>query len=132
MYTEEIADLQTFIKQMEEARNKADNSVESWQAEMKDGDHFIRVCEDLVIYGKIIPLEYEEDRYIYNQPRMKNVRWSMCYSYLCEEGEPGGIHVANMAFKLSAKQFEAAKNAEWPNKLEFIYDIMNMSRGGDA
>lgn len=133
MLVEKIDNLEDFFNQMEKARNKANASVEPWQAEMMDGDHFIRVCDNLIIYGKIIPLEYEEDRYLYSRPHMKNIRWAMCYSYMCEEGEPGGVHVAVMAFKLTSKQFEAAKNAGWPNELEFIYyNILNMSRGGDA
>jgi hypothetical protein len=136
-----IKNIEEFFKQIEEARNKADNSVEPWQTEMKNGDYFIRVWSDedwqvhvgpLIIYGEIVPLEYEEDRYLYSQPRMKNVRWAMCYSTLCEEGEPGGIHVGSMTFKLSPEQFVVAKNTNWPNQLEFIYNILNMSRGGDA
>jgi hypothetical protein len=133
MFLQKIDSIEDFFNEMKKARNIADTSVEAWQTEMKDGDHFIRVIDNLVIYGKIVPLEYEEDRYLYNQPHMKNIRWAMCYSYICEEGEPGGVHVNYMTFKLTPEQFEAAKNADWPNELEFIYyNIMNMSRGGDA
>jgi hypothetical protein len=127
-----IENLAEFLKHFAVARDNADQEVVDWQKEMKDGDHFVRFSGGLVIYGEIVPLTYEEDRELYRMPHMKNVRFSECYSYMCPEGEPGGIHVSSMTLPISREQFEAAKDAGWPTHLEKLYFLLNIVPGGES
>jgi hypothetical protein len=127
-----VKDFVQFAEEIARARQQADDNVEAWQAEITIGDHFIRVHGAIMIYGKVIDLDYEEDRELYKEPHMKNVRFTKCYSKLCPDGELGNTHVATMAFKMTAEQFENAREAKWPVDIRAVYALLNIVPGGEA
>ena len=113
-----IEDLAEFFSKIAEDRDEADTRVEPWQAEMKAGDHFVRIVDmdgPLAIFGVIEEVHYEEDRELYALPHMRYFRSSRCYSVMCPEGELGDTHVSAMMKKLSPTQFELAKEMGWPS-----------------
>lgn len=119
----------------------ADDAVKPWQSSLNEGDYFLRLDGEIPIFGQIInpfqfyddlrakgkmneELEQEEkwERANRAQPRLKNMRFSMCYSLYCIEGEMGDTHVASMHVKLTKEQFETAKAADWNvNLRELLY-----------
>jgi hypothetical protein len=124
-----IDDIDDFFKEIAENRNAADAQVEPWQADMKVGDHFVRIVdmgEPIVIYGVIEESPYEEDTEHYEQPHMKHFRMTRCFSVMCPEGEIGDTHVAVMSKKLSPTQFELAREMGWPSDSR-LRKILNLS-----
>jgi hypothetical protein len=113
-----IDDIDDFFKKITDDREAADARVEPWQADMKVGDHFVRIVdmgEPVVIYGVIEESPYEEDKEHYEQPHMKHFRMTRCFSVMCTEGEIGDTHVAVMAKKISPVQFAIACEMGWPS-----------------
>jgi hypothetical protein len=99
----------------------ADSQVQPWQAEMKVGDYFVRLIpmEDgiVAVYGEVLKPDYDEDEEpnFYDQPHMKHVRFTRCFSMMCPGGELGDTHVASIGRKLSKTQFNLAAQWGWPS-----------------
>lgn len=124
-----IDDLDAFFKKVAEDRDEADAQVKPWQAEMKVGDHFVRIVdmgEPIVIYGVLEDSPYEEDQEHYSEPHMKHFRLTKCFSIMCPEGEFGDTHVSVMQKKLSPTQFELAREMGWPSDSR-LRVIVNLS-----
>jgi hypothetical protein len=134
-FEEMMADIQ---KNLEEA----DSGVQPWQTEMKDGEYFLRVDGEIPIYGKIVSpfqiyddyrangemdeeLEEEEkwEREARAQPHLKNMRFSMCYSMYCPEGELGDTHIVSMYRKLTEEQFNYAKESNWNPDFKKLFEM---------
>ena len=83
------------------------------------GAHFIRLyaipggC--LTIYGEIIEPMYEEDRAQYNDPSMRYMRLTRCYSQAEAAGEYGNVHIATMTAFISKEQFKKFQADGWPS-----------------
>lgn len=115
---DDVEDVMTHLRQ---ERDQADSQVQPWQAELKPGDHFIRLIplEDgpVAVYGEVVEPDYDDEDgpNLYDQPHMKNVRFTRCFSMMCPGGELGDTHVATMGRKLSKVQFNLAAKMGWPS-----------------
>ena len=127
-----IDNFDEFVTHIECMRGKRDEEVEAWQQEITTGDYFVRIYDELVIYGCVEELEFEEDRQVFAMPRMKNVRQAKCYSELCVQGELGNTHVSTMALKITKAQFNAAQSVRWPSDLKVVHALLNIVPGGEA
>lgn len=111
-------DVLAHIRREQEA---ADKAVQPWQAAMKPGDHFVRLIPEaegiIAVYGEVVEPEFEPEDgpNFYNQPHMKNIRFTRCFSVMCPGGELGDTHVATMGHKLSQVQFNLAAKMGWPS-----------------
>jgi hypothetical protein len=116
-----VEDMFAELRHCEDAANK---TVAEWQKKITTGDFFVRVVSygptPLAIFGEIIESEYEEDRDAYKQPHLVNHRLAKCYSVACNEGEVGDVHVVSIMSKITKKQFEQARDAEW--SIGVLYD----------
>ena len=115
-----IDSLEDFFEQERIARERADSEVLPWQAEIGDGDCFIRVIDigggiPLTIYCEVRELTHPEDRALHRQPHMRNYRFCKCYSEACPEGELGDVHVCTAAKVVSKAEFEVLRQLDWPN-----------------
>lgn len=110
------------------------------------GDCFIRVAmeEDLIIYGEVLDpaipasdisrynqeerdsvlAEIREDAKIYNEPHMKQMRWTRCFSVACEDGELGDTHCSTMHKFIKRGTFDQAKMRKWPSTPEGVCSLM--------
>ncbi len=127
-----IDNFDEFVKHIQSMRSKRDEEVEAWQQEVTAGDYFVRIYDELIIYGRVEELKFEEDRQVFASPHMKNVRSTWCYSQLCDEGEPGNTHVSTMALKITKAQFDSARTMLWPSDLKVVHALLNIVPGGQA
>jgi len=100
---------------MGDTLREADSQVLDWQRKLRVGDFFIRHCEvfgrPLTIYGEIVA---PPNPSLYQQPHMKSIVHSKCFSDMCPEGELGDTHRSTFTAVLSRKLFEDAKAKGWP------------------
>jgi hypothetical protein len=108
------------------------NNILPWQHEIKAPAYFIRLwapepnCDILVIYGRVVEPEYEEDRQLLlSSPRLRDSRMSWCYSEMETEGEPGNIHVSMMHAILTKAQFEFAQSVGFPSDPGAVEQILS-------
>lgn len=104
--------IQQFFDRIEQARVAAAARVEPWQAELKPGDHFVRIevvgpGHAVAIYGEILET--------YSEPRLEHYRFTRCFSVVMPEGELGDTHVSVMQKKLSPSQFNLAREWGFPS-----------------
>lgn len=118
-----INDFDDFIKKISEMNARANKNVEDWQKEFSVGDCFVRFHDDLVIYGKVLSSD---------DPEMRHVRFTNCYSELCPSGEVGNTHISSISLKITKAQFNIAKESNWPCDLKIVHSLLNISKGGDA
>jgi len=85
--------------------------------DLKHGDHFICVREDLgfVIFGEVIEHfdEYPEEAEKIAEFRARGYVFGRCYSELCPQGELGDTHLTTISVKVSRAVFERAKANGW-------------------
>lgn len=113
-------DVEDLLDHLNHQRDVADSHVEAWQAALKPGDFFVRLIPEsegiVAVYGEVLDPEAESDpESIYNEPHMKHIRFTQCFSMLCPSGELGDTHVASMGRKLSKTQFNLAAEMGWPS-----------------
>lgn len=151
-FQEVVVRLKTFenagemLRHIAESRKQADAAAENWQKDIKTGDFFLRILDELVIYGEVIKpdlsefekipegemsdemrMEYEWEKNAYKLPHMANMRFSRCFSQLCPEGEIGDTHVCNINAKITKEQFEKAKSLGWPSHPMKVFDILGIN-----
>jgi hypothetical protein len=106
------------------AREAADAMVQPWQLEYRAGDILVSdpgygfpVFHEILDIEKIVKENFRkygddyEDEGIYlldtyNQPHMRNYRFTRSYSVVVPEGEYGDIHLSIAIGKISREDFE--------------------------
>lgn len=105
------------FEEIRKDREAADSKVKPWQDKIKTGDFTVRVADcfgtPVVIFSKLVDPDYEEDRELYRQSHMKNMRFGWHYSVACTEGEPGDLHVAAVESKITEAMFNEARDNDW-------------------
>jgi hypothetical protein len=100
--------LEDMFSAMEMYRQRADQSVQPFQAKAKPGDHYLQESAfGFSIYGKI--LDDPEPR----PPRLENYRFVEAYSVACPKGELGDLHVASIDRIITYDEFLYAKACGW-------------------
>ena len=85
-----------------EAREAADDKVQTWQERIKVGDCFRHSTPyGFEIFGEVLGGCEEE--------HLKNYRYCCCYSIACREGERGDVHVSVIDSLLDRDTFEQIK-----------------------
>lgn len=128
-----VSTLEDMFSYIHDNLKSADTRVNERQKLAAIGDCFIRLelDEDLVIYGEILDpskpanedheynevilKEIEEEAVIYQEPHMKYMRWSRCFSVACDDGELGDTHCCTMNKFIKRATFEEARKRKWPN-----------------
>jgi hypothetical protein len=116
----------------EQRRERGHLVAAPWQAELAPGDVFLRVEGDLLIYCEIWPVgegpgitlteaERDHDRWIFDQPHMRNKRNCMCYSAVCPSGELGSVDVRTAVAKSSPEELREAR-AAWLGRPDVARD----------
>lgn len=96
------------LRVQELAEKAADQRVQEWQEQIKEGNHFKRITPDgLEIFGEVL-----------GPGLSRNWRRCRCYSMSCPEGETGSVHVSQMDILIDKRTFESVKN-----KLEKAYKL---------
>jgi hypothetical protein len=132
MNVREFDSFEELMEAVQKDMKAANEAVSPEQENMQEGDHFIRLDHPFPIFGKIInPFQFYDDlrksgkmdeememeekfeRENRSRPDLKHVRFSMCYSVMCPEGEMGDTHIVNMHIKITEEQFNKAKEANW-------------------
>jgi len=113
---------EAMLTDMEIARRRADARVEPYQAALKGGDFALSVQNDLLVaYEVLDPKEFaskdpDEDMKswaeVYDEPHMKNFRYTRAYSEIVPEGELGDVHVS-VCVPISKDVFELLKESVW-------------------
>jgi len=120
------------IEAIRRSTEAADADVVPWQKELKPGDKFFRIVEDVAIYGEILdPMasveDEEEKEYLqelYSEEHMANYRFAKCYSVVCPQGEMGDVHVSTVYMVLTDTIFEQFRRMEWPCDVDAIREIL--------
>lgn len=93
--------IEALLKAQELAEKAADQRVQGWQAQVKEGDCFIqRTPDGLEIFGEVLG------------PGLggKNWRRCRCYSLGCPEGEVGSVHVSQMNDLIDRERFKSVRD----------------------
>jgi len=93
--------IEALLKVQELAEKAADQRVQGWQAQVKEGDCFIqRTPDGLEIFGEVLG------------PGLggKNWRKCRCYSLGCPEGEVGSVHVSQMNDLIDRERFKSVRD----------------------
>jgi hypothetical protein len=117
----------------EAARQRADSTVQGHQ-DLAPGDFFVRECEGIRIYGEILDAathllkgrvvldlddeeieEYNDAMDLYQAQHMRFYRFTRSFSRVCPKGELGDIHLSSVGCKITAEEFQAARDAGWPS-----------------
>lgn len=141
-------DIEEMFQAMASDREAADARVEPWQRTVRPGDHVVRIVdidpvrvEHVLVYGEIIdPIESEKAYYNLRDPEQAAAfehvkicygdQWSRSYCHgrfyspLCREGEYGDVHRATLTAVITAEEFEAAREAGWPQDPIFISRVV--------
>jgi hypothetical protein len=102
--------IEALLKAQKLAEKAADQRVQDWQAQVKEGDCFIqRTPDGLEIFGEVLG------------PGLGGENWRRCrcYSLVCPEGEVGSVHVSQMNDLINRERFESVRN-----KLTEAYKIV--------
>ena len=106
MEVEFFSSTEEAIERLEEARKAANGRVKPWQAQVKQGQYFVVVCDEgLVIYGEVL-----ED---YQEERLQHYRFCKCYSVACPQGELGDVHVSTITRVITKVEFDEAHQSGW-------------------
>ncbi len=90
------------------------DSTEEWQKNLKPGQFYISLFQDMIIYGKILEI-IEEDG------KPSNYRFVKAYSEMCQEGELGEMHVSTVTCSISECLFDFAMQSGF--RLQIIQTI---------
>jgi hypothetical protein len=117
-------DMFAWMRQQERAANA---NVTPDQAEIGYGDYWVRICEDIYIFGYVPTQDEQEaserelgadDEEIEYQRDMladayaRGYRYGKCYSAIEIEGEWGSTHISTMT-KITKEMFEEAQSVDW-------------------
>jgi len=116
--------LDGLFKAMEVQRKAADSRVKPFQKDIKPGNFYLQLVEDMAIYGEVLPDPSEVSPE--EEPLMPNYRFVRGFSVCCPEGELGETHVSSMDAPISKAQFEAAKAQGWPCDPEAIKALLQL------
>lgn len=108
-------DFDDMFKYMEDQEKLAAENVRLWQVDMRVGDCYLSVREDLdvEIVGEILDPGPEDREYF----KKSAYRWVHAYSAMCVEGEKGSAHISTFTKKITREQFEEVKKIlkKWAN-----------------
>jgi len=112
---EQFKSFEDFLKYVSDNNQKALAAMDDWHRRLKCGDCYIRIWDDLIIFGEIIESEYREDRELLrHRPELRLTR---NYSIACPEGELGTIYVVDIYGTISKASFEIARSKGWKLQL---------------
>lgn len=75
------------------AMDAADKQVKAWQTEIKEGDYFLTIFEDMLIVNYCMGM-------VDNSKALQHYRFCESYSVSCESGESGDVHISQALIML--------------------------------
>ena len=108
MDVESFDSWEEMMQSLRRRREAADARALPWQAGITPGDYFRRESGyGFATYGEVLP---DEQR---RPADLRHFRFCRCYSVACPDGELGDVHVSVVARRLSAEQFQEARQRGW-------------------
>jgi hypothetical protein len=115
------------VEAMRVAEDAANARVTADQAGITYGDHWMSAFDDVLIFGRVNPLdeldeanrqlgmgrtEMRTEREMIEIAYRRGYRYGRCYSVIVPEGEWGSTHVVKMV-PITAEQYAAAESHGW-------------------